>query len=854
MTQDRPVIDAPVRTRREPLRAWRIRPGDERSALPAAARAALGPGLDVEVPRSVLAALVDAGLAPDVTVDGREEDVEWASACSWVYAARVERHGTGEQVRLVLEGVDTLATVRVDGTAVLTCDDMFHRWVVDLGVDDAPGAWDVEVELAPVMPVARAAEAANPLPRADVYELPYNQVRKMACSFGWDWGPVTVTSGLWRAAVVERAGAVHLDRVLVSGGWDEGDGGQGTALLRLDVTTSPAVTAVEVSVRPWAREAEDGHPLWRRRFDVADAPLDRTVEVPGAARWDVVGRGEQALYVVEVRAVDAAGTPGDTVTRRVGFRRVDVDQSGDGTGHRFALCVNGSRVWARGFNWIPAHVLPETVTREHVRALVGEAVATGANLLRVWGGGTVESDDFYDVCDELGVLVWQDFSFACAAYPEDEATLARVRAEAADAVERVGHRPALALWCGNNENLWGHEDWGWAEVLDGRPWGERIYREVLPAVLSVLDPDRPYVPGSPFSPDPLRHPNDPALGTTHHWDTWNDVDYTAFEAKRSPFASEFGWQAPASWPTLVRALGGAPAGGGDPRLPRLQKAFDGMAKLDRGVADHVPHLVAPAGDGGGDGRGWDLATQLVQARARRTSVGRFRSLHDTCSGALWWQLDDCWPALSWSVLDVTGARKLAWWAAAEVLADRAVLPTADGAADGLTLVNDTPRPWAGECVVRVVTEEGTVLAHDARGVEVPADGHLVVRPGGAVPPGAGSGAAAVVVDLDGRRGTRWLLEDRALAHPAARVRLTVERPGPGEAVLVVEALDLVRDVVVLAETHPELPDARVDRQLALLLPGERLRVTVTAAAAASVPDEAWASLLAAGTALDVAAG
>lgn len=817
---------------RTPLTAWRLALADAGGPVPAAAARVLADGVDVTVPESVLGALVRLGLAADVTVGGAEEEVAWASACSWVYRARVPRASTGERVRLVLEGVDTLATIRVDGRPVLRTDDMFHRWVVDLGVDDAPGAWDVEVEVEPVLPVARALEAVRPLPRADVYELPYNQVRKMACSFGWDWGPVTVTSGLWRPAVVERVGAGELARVLVTAGWSGGEAGQ--AQLGVRATTAGDVASVRVRVG-------EGAGAWAA--DVVGDRAELQVAVPGARRWDVAGRGEQALHDVEIEALAADGRVLDVVRRRVGFRDVAVRQEpgADGRGPGFEVLVNGSRVWARGFNWIPPHVLPEAVGRDHVRRLVAEAAAAGATMLRVWGGGVVESDDFYDACDELGLLVWQDFSFACAAYPEDDAQVARVRREVTDAVVRVGHRPSLALWCGNNENLWGHEDWGWRDVLgpDG-PWGARLYHEVLPQALAELDPGRPYVPGSPFSPGPAAHPNDPGQGTTHHWDTWNQLDYTAFDAVESRFAAEFGWQAPASWPTLVRALGREPAGGDDPRLARLQKAAGGMGNLDRGVRDHLPHLPS-------DGRGWYLATQLVQARALRASVARFRSLHDVCSGALWWQLDDCWPALSWSVLDVAGRRKLAWWAAAEVMAARAVLPAAAGVPDGLTFVNDRPVAWAVAATLRVVSATGHVLVEEAREVVVPADAHVVVRPS-SLPP---ADAAAVVVDADGMRAARWLVPDAALPDGPARVSLRVGEPAAGVAVLEVRADDLVRDLVVLAELDPALADAAVDWQLRLLLPGETARLSVTGDAVGSIDASAWAGLLAAGTGLQV---
>lgn len=848
----------PVRTA---LTDWTLHVRGSLGAVPEGVRPALRDGLPVHVPTTALAALVRARLAGDVTVDATEEDVAWVAATAWELRTRVPRPARPTCARLVLEGVDTVGRVVVDGAVRLEVSDMFRRHVVELDPAAGPDAdhWDVRVELDPALPVARAAEALNPLPRADVYELPYNQVRKMACSFGWDWGPVTATAGLWRPVVLEAWGGARLEEVRLAAGWD---GGAGTGSLR--VTAAVAVPDDADDAAPDALVVRvDGVPVATLPV-TSDARGGRVavgeVVVPGVLPWQPVGLGEQVLHDValelvaglEAAAADCALPPApdgadpvvlDRTERRLGFRDVRVHREADDAGESFELHVNGRRVWVRGFNWIPPHVTPEVVTREHLRHLLTEAVGAGANLLRVWGGGVLESEDFYDLCDELGLLVWQDFPFACAAYPEDPVTWSQVAAEVRDAVVRLGHRPSLALWCGCNENLWGHEDWGWKEVLDGRAWGHGYYHRLLPELLAELDGTRPYLPGSPFSPggesgDP--HPNDPRRGTTHHWDTWNELDYTAFEEKTSRFAAEFGWQAPASWPVLARALGGAPTGADDARLPRLQKAWRGMESLGRGVAAHLPEPT--------DGRSWFLAAQLVQARAVRVSIGRFRSLHDTCSGAIWWQLDDDWPALSWSVLDVAGRRKLSWYAMREVLSPRAVLPTAPDDAAALTLVDDTDEEWRTAVVLHAVSLTGGVLARQQRDVVVPAQGHAVVGWDGELP----GGCDAVVVDADGRRATRWLRPDLELGTPPATVRLRVATredadggpDAPATVALEVTADAVVRDLVLLAETDPRLADVVVDAQLLTLLPGETARLTVRGARAAELTDAEWAGLLA----------
>ncbi|MFV0632452.1 glycosyl hydrolase 2 galactose-binding domain-containing protein, partial [Demequina sp.] len=361
--------------------------------VPSAIEDSLAGGLEIQVPGSVLGALIAAGHASDVTIDGHESEVAWAAASTWVYRTAVPRYGDGAHVRVVFEGVDTFATVRVDGNEELRTDDMFHRWEVDLGVDHTPGEWVVEVEFAPAEAVARARQAALPMPRADMYEIPYNQVRKMACSFGWDWGPTTMTAGLFRDVIVERVRTGRVVSARVDAGWGDG------AVLRGQIDVEGSVEQVAITVA-----SKDGTVVTQERVGAADARAGFSFDVPGALRWDVRERGDQPLYDVTVAALDASSETVDEVRRQVGFRAVELVQEPDEVGTSFEIHVNGSRVWCRGFNWIPADVLPERISREHLRALIEQAVATGANMLRVWGGGVVESDDFYDLCDELGVL------------------------------------------------------------------------------------------------------------------------------------------------------------------------------------------------------------------------------------------------------------------------------------------------------------------------------------------------------------------------------------------------------------------------------------------------------------------
>ena len=768
----------------------------------------------VTVPGSAHSALIAHGEIDDLTRTGREQDQRWVARTPWIYRAKVRRPAHPyERAALVFHGIDTVAVVSVDGVERLRAANMFRSYEIDLTEDFAAREQlEVAVAFTPAVEVAAAADALNPLPRPSEYVDAYNQLRKMACSFGWDWGPNTATCGLWQQVELKSWIGARLLSLDVRAGLGR------HPRVGVAITLAGSAAAVAVEVVDAAGTVHGG-----ARADVVDGAARCDLDVPAADLWWPAGEGAQPLYDVLVTLIGVDGQPAEHAGRRVGFRTVELVQQADARGRSFELHVNGRRVWVRGVNWIPDDIFPERVTAARYRERLTQATEAGCNFVRVWGGGRYEADGFYDSADELGLLVMQDFLFACAAYPEDGETKAEVVAEATEAITRLRHRASLALWCGGNENLWGYVDWNWQDVLGGRPWGAGYYHEVLPALVGSLD-DRPYIPGSPFSPDG-RHPNSPDAGTMHLWDVWNTLDYAHYEDAAPRFAAEFGYQGPATWPTLLAAIDGNTLDPTDPALLEHQKAADGPAKLQAGLDRHFPHPPA-------DGVGWYFAGALTQARAVARGINHFRSLGDECGGAIYWQLNDCWPAISWSVVDSRGRRKLAWYALRASFAARLLVITMTDGRPTLVALNDTDEPWYTTAAVQAVLPSGADSAEQfALGVAPRSSTRLTLP----APPGA----QLVVVDVDGHRATRWLIDDLAVDLPAHDVDVS-SVAGPGWASVTVRARGLARDVCLLAELA--LPDAVVEPQLVTLLAGETVTFAVTwpAGVDASV---AWADLV-----------
>ncbi len=767
------------------------------------------------VPGCVHTDLLAAGLIPDPYLDRDETEVAWVGRADWRYTTSLPAAGSGhERADLVFEGLDTVAELTLGGTPLGTTRNMHRTHRFDATGPLGAGPAELSVRLTCAYQEAERLRAALG-DRPNAYPEPFNFVRKMACSFGWDWGPTLVTAGIWRPVHLERWSTARLDRVRPH---VTVDGGAGRVRVDLDVERTaggarrPLLAAVTVAGRRATARLAPGVPT-------ATVELD----VPRPRLWWPHGYGEQHRYTCEVTLADAAtGETLDVWSRGVGFRDVRLETAPDEHGSAFTFVVNGVPVFARGVNWIPDDAFPSRVTPDRYRHRLGQAASAGVDLVRVWGGGVYEDRAFYEACDELGLMVWQDFAFACAAYPEEEPLRSEVEAEARDNVARLMPHPSLVLWNGNNENLWGFHDWGWAERLAGTSWGEGYYRDLLPRVVAELDPGRPYWAGSPWSGSWEHEPNDPCHGTTHSWEVWNRRDYTGYLDDVPRFVAEFGWQAPAAYATIRRCVSDPVLTPDSPAMLHHQKAEDGQGKLERGLAHHfeVPR----------DFDTWHYLTQINQARAIATGVEHWRSHWPRCAGTVVWQLNDCWPVTSWAAIDGDARPKPLYFELRRLYADRLLSFQRRAGALVLTAANQGAAAWSAPLVVRRVHADGRVLAeHRVRATVPPRSVAPVGLPDGLVR--AGDAAAEFwVADCGELRAVWFARPDKEFAFRPARCGVEVAPADRGGAVVTVTAHTLLRDLLLQADrVHP---DAVADRGRLTLLPGESARIRLTGCPAA----------------------
>ncbi|MFJ8958465.1 glycoside hydrolase family 2 protein [Lentzea sp. NPDC102401] len=753
------------------------------------------------VPGSTHLDLLASGLITDPFLDRAEEELAWTHRADWRYSTRFLAAAvtSGQQADLVFDGLDTIADIELNGHLLGHTANMHRGHRFDVRPFLVDGANDLTVSFSSALTHAEKVEAALGR-RAHVNTHPFNMIRKMACSFGWDWGPDLQTAGIWRPVRLERWHTARLARV------------------RPIVTVAPDGTGqVELHVDiEWAQNAAETLTLLitvgaHKRTVVVPAgqtTVVARVDVPGAELWWPAGYGGQPLYDLDV-VLRGGSEQLDSTAKRIGFRTITVDTTPDEHGTPFTIVVNDKPVFVKGANWIPDDHFLTRITRDRLARRVDQAVAAHVNLLRVWGGGIYESDDFYDVCDERGVLVWQDFPLACAAYPEEEPVRGELEAEARENVVRLMSHASLALWNGGNENLWGFADWGWPEQLDGRTWGLGYYDDLLPGIVAELDPTRFYCPSSPYSPVGGVHPNDENHGTRHDWHVWNQAPYEHYRDHVPRFCSEFGFQGPPAWSTLTRWIHDEPLTPDSPSFLTHQKAEDGNGKLARGLAAHLP--VPSAFED------WHWATQLNQARAVSFGVEHFRSWWPRTAGAIVWQLNDCWPVTSWAAIDSEERVKPLWFGLRHAYAPRLLTFQPRGDRLVLVAVNDHDEPWDAHLTLERQTFRGVTLHLTRLRRTVPPRSILELDLDEALPRPVNDDAEVMVATTAEARAILPFREDVELAYDPRPLSAQAQAV-PGGYEVEVRAGSFARDVTILADRVA--PDAVADDSLVPMLAGE----------------------------------
>jgi len=763
-------------------------------AAPASRKASRPPSPDAFI-RTCFARLI-----PDPYLDVNEITNDWIGRCEWVYRLSFEAApDDGKVQELVFDGLDTIATIRLNGEEIGQTFNQHRTYRFDVSDRLKPGENELSVTFHSAYAYGTEMEKQYGY-RPNNYPGPGNLMRKMACNFGWDWGPTLVTAGIWRPVRLESWDQARLAETRVSATLAGGDG----------AVTINALIAAQQDGQGCSIVAQIGGVSHAVEVD-ASGETSFQVTVPSPQIWWPHHLGGQPLYPLSIELRDAGGDVLDSYAKEIGFRSVRLDTAPDEHGSAFTFIVNDVPLFACGANWIPDDCFPSRVTAERYAARINEAKAANINLLRVWGGGIFERDEFYEACDRAGMMIWQDFLFACASYPEKEPLRSEVEAEVRDNVVRLMPHASLIVWNGNNENIWGFDEWGWRPIIkDGVSWGLGYYLDVLPKLCAELDPDRPYYPGSPYSGTMDIEPNDDRHGCKHIWDVWNDVGWEVYRDYIPRFCSEFGWQAPPNWATIEESVHDTPLTPQSHGVFHHQKATQGNEKLIRGLSGHLP-VPDTMHD-------WHFATQLNQARAIRFAIEHMRSHREICTGAIVWQFNDCWPVTSWAALDSAGRRKPLWYAMQQAFDPRLLTIQPRGSKLTAVAVNERTLFWRSKISGKRMRLDGTVLAEfefwrllcdrfEAKEFELADD---IATPHNAAD-------EVVVVQMLDKRAFHYFVEDIDLKLPKPEMKVSVSGLADGVDVTVT-AGTFLKDLCLMADRLD--PAAVVDSMLVTLLPGE----------------------------------
>ena len=615
--------------------------------------------MQVDVPSVVQQSLYENGLIPHPYLGTVENDLLWISNHPWDYTLRFDADKDlleKENVELVFEGLDTYAEVSLNGYELFSADNQFREWKADVKpfLKDKDNLLEVHFIRYDSTQLALYEQHQPRLPEK------YAVSRKAPYQHGWDWAPKYKNVGIWKPVKMVGWKEAKLENAYVVTQSDDAD--KAELMLHLDYESDREEDVeIVVEVGPSTGSGTLAFTAKESRTLSLSNGRQHTVlpiNIDNPQLWWPNEMGEQPLYDFEVRLLKE-GKLLDSKTFKSGIKTFEMVDEPDSIGRAFYFKVNGVPMYAKGANYVPEEMIETWINADNTLRLLRMAQDAHFNMLRVWGGGIYPSDDFFNICDSLGILVWQDFMYAGTMYPYDEAFLKNAEIEAVEQVRRLASHPSLALWCGGNEISEGYYNWGWQQSLN---WSEeedkaikagydQLFETILPQVVAEFDGTRPYWPSSPSKG--WGRPESLTEGDVHYWGVWwGEQPYEMYREKVGRFNSEYGYQSYPDYSTLQKIAQGEELGKDAEVIAAHQKHARGTRQIDDFIQRYYPN-VQPK-----DFEEYVHLSQLSQAYGMEIAIEAHRTAKPYNMGTLYWQLNDAWPVTSWSSIDYYGNPKV----------------------------------------------------------------------------------------------------------------------------------------------------------------------------------------------------
>lgn len=642
-----------------------------------------------QVPGNNFSDLLRQGVISDPFYRTEEDRLQWIEKEDWEY--RVAFEVDSEQLNLnrhilIFEGLDTYADVYLNGQLLLQAKNMFLAYRAEVKNLLQEGTNELHIlfrsPLKEVKPQANASGFTYPAGNDHSEDNLSVFTRKAPYHYGWDWGPRFVTSGVWRPVELVSFNEARLKNVNLITTSLSSNGGKATAEVAIDAAIAGSYKLVlSVGKGRWQFEQEV-------RLEAGENARSFEIDLEGAEYWWPRSWGEPVLYELEWELWQN-NVPVDQKSSRFGLCTIQLIREADKDGRSFYFEVNGQPIYAKGANYIPQDSFLDRPTEAHYRQVFEDMAAAHMNMVRVWGGGIYEADLFYDLADEYGIMVWQDFMFACTMYPGDPEFIETVKEEAIYNIHRLKGHPSLALWCGNNEIAVGWHYWGWQKEFgytkdqehQMASAYERVFEAVLPALVTGHDPTRDYLPSSPmYDYSELK---EYGQGDVHYWGVWHEeAPFSTYKEAVPRFMSEYGFQSFPLLDSVRRYTQPEDWSIESPVMQLHQKHPRGNGIIKKYLLEHYREPK--------DFESFLYLSQLLQADGIRIAIEAHRKAKPFCMGTLYWQLNDCWPVASWSGIDYYGQWKALHYAVRQAFSPLLVVLETEGEDWTATVVSDLP--------------------------------------------------------------------------------------------------------------------------------------------------------------------